>query len=93
MVINYENGDPKSSEFYDFNSKSQSLSDSRKDYINNQINLVKTLYNDLEIQKEQDREERRRNMYKTRCTNNTILQNCCTINTSLQNSILQNSSI
>lgn len=60
MVINYENGDPKSSEFYDFNSKSQSLSDSRKDYINNQINLVKTLYNDLEIQKEQDREERRR---------------------------------
>ena len=56
MVISYENGDPKSSDFYDFNSESQSLNDTRKNYINNQINIVKTLYTELEetleIQKE-----------------------------------------
>ena len=59
MVTNYEKGDPKSSEFYDFNSKNQSLSDFRKNYVNNQISMIKTLYKDLEIQREQIIKERR----------------------------------
>ncbi len=59
MVTNYEKGDPKSSEFYDFNSKNQSLSDFRKNYVNNQISIIKTLYKDLEIQREQIIKERR----------------------------------
>jgi hypothetical protein len=59
MVTNYEKGDPKSSEFFDFNSESQSLNDSRKNYVNNQIAMINTLYKDLEIQKEQIIRERR----------------------------------
>ena len=49
VVINYENGDPNSSKFYNFNSENHSLNEVRKNFIEEEIVKIKSLFQELSI--------------------------------------------